>query len=203
VIVIASFVGGGALGFAAAGLAGAFAGSLGAALVCALFYGMSRMKQTGRLEHAPPPALDGLDPQQRMTVMTAMMGGGQSESFKSELLAKLEEAAATAQDDPEDALAAVELLQDQHPRNPAVHAELARRHFALGNEAEALVSLADALGCALDGGMNPMAARLFSEFTEHRDALPLNRRHYPQLARVLRSRGESEGANWCDARAQR
>ena len=82
-----------------------------------------------------------------------------------------------------------------------MHAELARRKFALGRDAEALDSLGEALGCALDGGMNPMAARLFAEFAEHREALSLKERHYPQLARVLRSSGETDGADWCEARA--
>jgi hypothetical protein len=198
-VVLAVFIGAAVVGLAAGGLIGAFVGALAGALASVTVLGLRRIRETDRsLDAATAPKLDGLDRRQVMTVMTAVMGA--SDAFRSELLDALEEARETASSDPARALEIVRALREDHPRSPAVHAELARLHLAASDEALAIEHATRAIGLALDGGMNPTAARLFEEFAPLRDRFALSSGQYGQLARVLRAGEADEAADWCDGR---
>ena len=195
--VVGMFTLGGVLGYAGGGFAGSFLGAIGAAGTVVLVM-WARRGQQGLREGASLD-LNGLDPRQALGLMSAMHAGGGG--FASPLLQELEEATQQTANDAAGALSRLRTLEAAHPRTPAVQAQLARCLLALDDNAAAHKSMARALALALDGGMNPSAAKLFAEFENYKAELALAPRHLAQLARVLRSVGDSDAADWCDEQA--
>lgn len=95
------------------------------------------------------------------------------------------------------AIAELESLRSQHPRNPAVVAELARVLRKGGRQDEAIQAAATAIRLALTGGAGPIAHDVFRAFAQDAAALNLEPATYEQLARILSARREFDGAAWC------
>ncbi len=205
VFVILGFTLGAGLGYVLGGIAGAFAGALGAATLSVVIYGYQRIKAGARsISSEQGPSIDGLSPSQALGLMSAVVareGQAPGGVFKSELLTTLEEIRAKAPEAPSWALEQTNGLLKKHPRSPAVHAELARQRFASGNTESGSESVHRAIGLALDGGANPLAASLFKEFRDHLDRGRFEDRHRTALARVLRAHGNAAGGDWCDGAA--
>lgn len=194
------FVVSGALGYLWSGLGGAFFVALGLTTTVAVVGLARKLKAQDRTRLVEAaPNLSGLPPGQALSVMGAMTGTDSSLSFKSELLAKLEEIDGSLEDDPETALRTLEPFLEKHPRSPAVQLRRARALIAHGDTDAAATAVSTTIGYALDGGMNPMAAAVFIEFPDLRNTLNLQDRHQRQLARALEQRGHTEEAASLDA----
>jgi hypothetical protein len=188
---------GGPVGAVAGGAIGAFGG-----VVAGSWRGVQRarsMLDVPRVDVRPLP------PQQALAVMSAIAGsqsvlGGAT--FRSALLARLEEIREMAPRDPREALLLASELSDDYPRSPAARGELARRLFAVGDCGAGIIAASEAIALALDGGMNPAAAALFDELGEHRETIVLRAAHLERLARVLENRDDRTGAAWCRARLE-
>jgi len=190
----------GGLGYLWSGVGGAFFAGLGVTTTAAVVWFVRKMRAQDRtrlVESAPN--LTGLAPAQALSVMGAMSGGEGALSFKSELLTKLEVIDETLSDEPEAALKSLDPLVKSHPRSPAVHLRRARALLGAGDEATSGHAVTTALRCALDGGMNPMAATIFAEFESHRDTLDLEDRHLRILGKALAQHGHPDAAAWCEA----
>lgn len=191
VMAVCSFLGGTAVGLSTGGLMGGLIGAVLGALVPATAISLRQLSRGNRALQAENPIVHGLPPDQALTVLSAAASrgrdGGGMISFRSQVLIELEQAALLGRTDPAEALQRVRTLAQAHPRSPAVHAELARRHLALHQPVEARASVSHALALALDGGMNPMAAKLVSEFGSLREDLKLSATHAARLAKVLQA----------------
>lgn len=205
VFVILGFTLGAGLGYVLGGIAGAFAGALGAATLSVVAYGYQRIQAGARsISSEKGPSIDGLSPSQALGLMSAVVareGQAAGGAFKSELLTTLEEIRTKAPEAPSWALEQTVSLLEKHPRSPAVHAELARQRLASGDLSSARDSVHQAIGLALDGGANPLAASLFTEFRDHLERDRFDERHRVALARVLRVHGDTAGGDWCDGTA--
>lgn len=194
--VVAGFVVGAVGGFSAAGLFGAFMGALGGAGITAAVVVVRRLgRQTRRLEEPPAVDLRGLPPSAALSIMSAT--GGDGARFASELLTRLQNIEDRATDDAGAALRDLDALQQQHPRSPALWASRARIFHRLGRLEEAALAASRAITWGLDKGMNPMAARTFTEQGEMRGQLQLDGVHWERLARALDAQGRIEDATWC------
>jgi hypothetical protein len=201
-MLVLAFVGLSALGWISAGPLGALFGGGFAAVAGVIGVSWGRLRRAQRMldDHALPD-MTPLPPQQALAMMTAMSGAEDGlVSYRSELLARLEEIRALAARDPRQALVLAEELSEDHPRNPAARAVVARTRLALGDHEAGMSAGNEAIVLALDGGMNPAAAALFEELSEHRDDLELEPRHFELLARILENRQDVGGAAWCRTR---
>jgi hypothetical protein len=99
--------------------------------------------------------------------------------------------------DPAAAAAELEAMRAQHPRNPALAAELARAWQKLGRGAEARTLAAEAIKLALSGGAAPIAHDVFMAFASEASELNLDPATYDQIGKILMARKEIEGAAWC------
>ena len=198
--VVLAFVGSALVGFIAAGPLGAFLGAALAAFGGIMGVSRTRMLGTRRMLDEPRVDLRPLPPQQALAVLSTLASPQGRATFRSALLARLDEIRAVAPRDPHEALILARELSADHPRNPAARAELSRRLLAVGERRASLQVGSEALALALDGGMNPAAAALFDELAEHRDALVLAPHHLERLARVLEHHADPAGSAWCRAR---
>lgn len=201
--LVLAFVTGTAVGWAWGGPLGAFVGAAAGATAGIVAASWRRLQRVRRTLGGPGvPDVGALPPQRALAVMAAVSGGEAAPgmaTFRSELLARLEEIRDQAGSNGQLALALARELSTEHPRNPAARAEVARLHLALGDTKAGVAAGAEAIALALDGGMNPTAAKLFEELEAHRDALRLTPRHRELLARVLDHRQDISGAAWCRA----
>lgn len=99
--------------------------------------------------------------------------------------------------DPAGALADIEALRAQHPRNPAIAGEHARLLLRIGRDSEGRQAAAEAIRLALVGGAGPIAFDVFMAFAAHAPLLGLDAGAHEQLARILQQRQEFDGAVWC------
>ena len=191
----------GGLGYLWGGIGGAFFAALGVTTTVAIGGFLLKIRAEDRTRNVESaPNLTGLAPGQALSVMGAMTGGESALSFKSELLTKLEEIDETLEEQPTAALEALEPFAVEHPRSPAVHLRRARALRASGDADAAAAAVTTAVGFALDGGMNPMAAAIFVEFEAMKDDLELEDRHVRILGKALAQRGHGAQAQWCESR---
>jgi len=180
-------------------LGGALVGvGLGLALGAAATVGAiaNRLGRVATALDGPGPDLSELQPKQALATLSALAGGGQ---FDSPQMRGLEVVAEKAKDDPSAALGEARRLLVKYPRSPLVTAEVSRRYRAMNDETRACTAAADAIALALDGGMNPMAAKLLAEFKSDRDKFKLSAEHRARLAGAARAAGDDSGAAWCKA----
>ncbi|MGH1346286.1 MAG: hypothetical protein ACRBN8_32265 [Nannocystales bacterium] len=191
----------GGLGYLWGGIGGGFFAALGITTTVAIGGFVLKIRSEDRTRNVgPAPNLSGLAPGQALSVMGAMTGGEGALSFKSELLTKLEKIDETLEDNPAAALEALEPFASEHPRSPAVHLRRARALRAHGDTDTAANAVTTAVGFALDGGMNPMAATIFVEFEAMKEQLDLEARHLRTLGKALAQRGHTAQAQWCESR---
>ena len=156
----------------------------------------SRLGRVGTALDGPSPDLSQLQPKQVLATLSAMAGGGQFDSPQMRALEVVEEKAKT---DPTAALGEARRVLVKYPRSPLVAAEVSRRYRAVNDETRASSAAADAIALALDGGMNPMAAKLLAEFKDDREQFKLSAEHRARLAGAARAAGDESGAAWCMA----
>lgn len=195
VLVIATFIAAGWSGYVLGGLVTGFLSAVGVTSAFAAGWILFRARQADRTRVAAVPDVRNLPPTQALSVMGALVDGG---AFRSELLTELQAIDERIEEDPRAAHEALEALAEKHPRSPAVRARIARTHLALDDAAAAAASVSHAIASALDGGMNPMAARLFVEFEALRDDVELSERHRTALTKTLRAHGHLEAAIACE-----
>lgn len=144
------------------------------------------------------PSTEGLDPQQRLAILSASAG---SAGFASGLLKELGEVRELAREDPARALARTEDLLASHPGSPAVLAELAVRLDGVGREQDAHRRAGEAIARALAQGAGPVAVRVFVQFSGSRERLALDPSQWDPLARILEANGEAAHSQWCREQA--
>jgi len=176
------------------GLTGFVIGGLVGVMITALV-GYSRAQAA--LREPPAPVIDTLPPSKALALLSAAAGAGRDGPGGSEVLAELDEIRSQAAANPGAALLRADALRKRHPRSPAVTAELARLHGSAGRDDKANELAGESVRLALDGGMNPVAASLFEEFSASREHLGLDARLLERLALALDARGSDELATWC------
>jgi tetratricopeptide (TPR) repeat protein len=204
-LLVLAFVGPMALGWLWAGPVGALLGAGVGAFAGIVAASWGRIRRAQRmLEHRSIQSDRVLPPRQALAVMSGLSGSeGGLVSYRSELLARLEEIAALAASNPALALELARELTEDHPRSPAARAAVARALLASGDHEEGMAQASRAIALALDGGMNPAAATMFEEVADHRDALSLAPHHLERLARILENRQDASGTAWCRIRLER
>lgn len=196
-LVVGAAVIGAATGWVTSGPFAAVAIGTGAAVAVGVVVAARRMRQVGKALDGPTPDVSQLPAKQALAALSAATGG--SASFDSPQMRALDGVAATAEHDPEAALREAERARDQFPRSPLVTAEVARRCTALERHDAAASNASDAIRLALDGGMNPMAAKLLAEFETYRDDFSLTTAHRERLAGAALAAGDVDAAAWCRA----
>ena len=198
--LVLTFALGALSGFAFGGLPGGLFGAmLGASSGIVIVYKLS--KQQGRsLDTVELPA--DMAPAHALRLVSAVVSRPHEPvvDFGSRFLGELEEATRYADRSPEAALVAVQKICDRNPTSPAVWAELAHRHRAVGDDEAAMASLSKALSFAVMGGMNGLALRLFRQWRDAIDAVDLDAAAFARLARVLQANDEPEAADWARGR---
>jgi len=169
--------------------------AIASATLTTIIVGARRMGDVGKALDGSGPDVSALPARQALAALSAATGG--AGSFDSPQMRALEQVAKKAESDPTGALTDVERLKDEFPRSPLVTAELARRCQAVGQEDAARRAASEAIVLALDGGMNPMAARLLAEFKDYRDGLALDDGQRQRLAGAAEASGDDSGAAWC------
>lgn len=158
---------------------------------------MRALRRNRALLHEPDvPQLGELAPSQAMAVLSALKG----RPLQSDALARIEELEKIAEHAPERALVRAHELLAEQPRNVPVLFMCARLQFEL-DHADAPATWSRALGLALDGGLNVLAAREFDRHAGKRERLELDRAHLLALGRALAARNLDDEAAWCRARA--
>ncbi len=193
--LLAAVVVGAGAGWALSGPLAAIGLAVVTATLTTIVIGARRMRGVGRALDGPSPDLSALPAKQALAALSAATGG--AGSFDSPQMRALDAVAEKVEGDPEGALAEADKVREQFPRSPLVTAELARRHDALGHHDDAGRWAAEAIRLALDGGMNPMAAKLLAEFRVHRSALRLDSARRARLAGASQTAGDESGARWC------
>ena len=211
VVVVACLVAGSTLGWFTSGPMGGLFGVLVGAAIGALFFTIIRIQaSSARFDEKPAPDVRDLPPDQAMQVLAAMMEAGAGESrigpvIQGGVLGEIGKARQRAkQGDLEGALAKLRALAEEHPRSPAVPAEMVR--LLEGHEdrqEERLRAATKGISLAIKGGMNRLAARIHNELEEsQRDNLPLESGTWKQLAKVLDVHHEPDAAESCRMRAE-
>lgn len=156
------------------------------------------LRRSRALLHEPEvPQLGELAPSQAMAMLSALKG----RPLQSDALAKIEELEQIAKHAPERALARANELLAEQPRSVPLLSLCARLQFELDHP-DAATTWSRALGLALDGGLNVLAAREFDRHAGKRERLELDRAHLLALGRALAARGLDDDAAWCRARAE-
>jgi len=176
------------------GLTGFVVGGLLGIMVTAVV-GYSRAQAS--LREPPAAALETLPPDKALAVLSAAAGADRDGPGGSEVLSELDKIRSQAATNPGAALLRAEALRKKYPRSPAVAAQLARLHGSAGREDKAHGLAGESIRLALDGGMNPVAASLFEEFSPSREHLGLDAHLLERLALALDARGSDELATWC------
>lgn len=151
-----------------------------------------------RLRERPAPDVRELPPDQALRVLGAMLaatGSGAKPALDAGLLGELARVRKLLDaDDPEGALASLELLATKHPRSPALAAERARVLRRLERVPESLLATRRAIELALHGGMNRLALQVFDELGELEPALELDAASWQRLALVLAASDRADAA---------
>jgi hypothetical protein len=194
---------GGAVGWGAGDVVGGTVGALLATCVLGVGLAIARVKTTATALDGPAPDLRGLDPKQALAVLGSVARGASTHALdlESPQGQAVERARQAAQRDPAAGLSVARTIADEFPRSGLVRGELARQLFAHAHP-EAPGVAGEAIALALDGGSNPLAARLLVEFFEHRDALSLPDTSLPRLAGAAEAAGHADAARWCRDRRQ-
>ena len=175
---------------------------IGAITGLGLYVVMRARSLEGPLGEREAPDVLGLPPERALTVLGALMNKG--DALSSPLLSALAEVRTRAESDLEGAIERALTLASQHPRSPAVQAELARLHARRGDEKACAGATARAIELSLRGGMNGLAARTFEDLSpEWRDGLELSRDDLQALERALAARGCEQERAWVAARTRR
>ncbi len=200
--LVAAFGIGGTVGYAAGSIVTATIGGLVSVCVVGVGIAIARARATATALDGPAPDLRGLEPKQALAVLGSVAQGNAAHSLdlESPQGEAVEEIQATT--DPVQALALAYRHVDKFPRSGLVRAELARQLLIKGDEEAARAAMAEAIAQALDGGSNPLAARLFVEFFEHRDALDLPPLSLRRLAGAVEAAGHPDAATWCRTQSE-
>ncbi|NVB40616.1 hypothetical protein G6O69_22440 [Pseudenhygromyxa sp. WMMC2535] len=202
VLVLLSLAGGALWGWRLSGPMGGLLGVLLGAAVGALVFTLMRATVTAQqLAERDAPDVRELPPDQAIQVLSAFMSAGASSgdslvsmtAFAGGLLGEVGKARSLAKKgDPEGAIAMLDGLAKDNPRSPAIPAELARI-YRKQDELDASRSAATrAIQLALTGGMNRLAAKVFSELEdEDRDELGLSSEEWLTLGKVLDNAGDT------------
>ncbi|PRP93175.1 hypothetical protein ENSA5_44420 [Enhygromyxa salina] len=210
-LVVISLGGGSLLGWSYAGPLGGLLGVLIGAAIGALAFTIIRVRASAeRLADPPAPDVRELPPDQAMQVLSALMTASASGSYtKLELSGGLLGEIAKARSrfkggDLDGALAKLRALAEEHPRSPAVPAEIARILAGEeGHESERRKAAASAISLALHGGMNRLAGKIYREVDElEREHLTLEAKDWERLAQVFTARDDEETAAACRRRAE-
>ncbi|MEM6989794.1 MAG: hypothetical protein AAF721_04840 [Myxococcota bacterium] len=191
--LVASVAIGAGAGWLLSGPLAAIALGVVCATITTVVIGARRMRGVGRALDGPAPDLSQLPAKQALAALSAATGG--AGTFDSPAMRALEGVA--DKEDPNTALAEAIRVRNEFPRSPLVAAELSRRHAAVGNDDDAGRCASEAIALALDGGMNPMAAKLFKEFRDRREALTLSDAQRRRLAGAAETADDDSGAAWC------
>jgi hypothetical protein len=179
------------VGYVLAGPWGALLGAITGTTGVLVFHHRSRVARRPRLLDLQ--SMGSLAPDRALDLWAAGRASSQPPqalpAFKSDIVARIESALAETAQRPDAALERIEALRDDHPRSAAVWAELVRRHLAVGDSESAWQALDRALVLALDGGMNPLAARLAAEFPERQAHLDLDDAYRVRLDRAIAASG--------------
>ena len=187
------------------GVLGGLFGALSGVVLGVVGYVAVRAAKVHREAIGPkaPTGLQGLPPEQAISVLSAMVGNeGGSPALSSPVLEALAKIKDKAETDLEAAVVATEELREEYPRAPAVPAQLADLHRRRGQMESALKAASTAINQAVEGGMNVVAGRVYEDFKAQRDGLELSTASYERLAGVLGHRGDEDGARWARERSQ-
>lgn len=200
---------GGLAGFRWGGTLPALLGLLSGVALGVLAHAIARVViGSRRLRERRAPDVRALPPDQALQVLGAMLAATGSSGAAKPLLdgGVLGELARVRKqldaDDPEGALASLELLATTHPRSPALAAERARVLRRLGRVPDSLAASRRAIELALHGGMNRLAVQVHGELGELEPQLELAAASWARLARVLAASGSADAAARAHARAQ-
>lgn len=201
---------GGLAGFRWGGTLPALLGLLSGVALGVLAHAIARVViGSRRLREQRAPDVRALPPDQALQVLGAMLAAtGSSNGAAKPLLdgGVLGELARIRKqldaDDPEGALASLELLATTHPRSPALAAERARVLRRLGRIPDSLAASRRAIELALHGGMNRLAVQVLGELGELEPQLELAATSWARLAQVLAASGNADAAARAEARTQ-
>lgn len=201
--LVVGFGAGAAIGWWGASLVGAAIGAIAGTVVATIAVAGARARKTGHALDGPVPDVRDLPPEQARALLGVAMSAGALPPLESEQERAVAEVRALADRDPAQAITLCETLADRFPRSAIVHAELARRRLALPDRPRAEESASLAIGFALDGGSNRLAARLYLELADLHDDLSLPEEKWQRLAGALEALGDEEAAKSCRAAAAR
>ncbi|GEM_PF-5025175 len=195
---------GGLIGFVSSGyLGGLFGLLLGSAAALIFQVVMSARMIDGGLELRRITMFSELDPQLALTLFSGSTIEPQNPSpFESVVLHELAKLRDIENHSLSKALSELEMLATQYPHSAMIPAKMANLHHRAHDESAALHCISTAIELAIRGGMNPFAAKIFSEMGTSRDRhveLTISDRGWTGLARALDANGNSEGARWCRA----
>jgi hypothetical protein len=201
ILIVCMLVGTG-LGVASWGMLGGLLGVLAGSSLGLMAYVVLRARSNrGGLSDGKAPDVRGLPPEQALNVLSAMVGKeGGGMAFGSAILNGVAEIREQAESDLHGAIAALEALGKEHPRSPAIPAELAKLHARAEDQASSLACSSEAITLGIRGGMNAMAARAFEdlgEISEAHEHLDLDQATRDRLGKALAARGNAAGAAWC------
>jgi len=216
-IVILCLAAGGFLGWRYTGPLGGLLGVLAGTAVGALSFTIIRARATAqRFDEPPAPDVRELPPDQAVQVLSAMMGASATAAaaesgvrlqaqVQGGLLGELSKARTRAQSgDLDGALAKLRSLAEDHPRSPAIPAEMV--HILADHEDrtdERLAAASTALRMAVSGGLNRLAKRVHDDLDEdERDKLELDAPTWERLATILAANGAEDDAAASSIRAQ-
>lgn len=194
-VVAAAWIGGTAVGWLLGGGVAAVLLGVATPAAVAIVLGARRARRFGAALDAPVPDVSALPGRQALAALAAATRD--AANFDSPQLRALEKLDDDSGGDPHRALALAEELMAEHRRSPLVTAEVARRHAAVGNTVQAQRHAGLSITLALDGGMNPMAAKLLAEFRAHRESFELSAAHRRRLAGAATANDDDSGAAWC------
>lgn len=199
--LLGAFIVGGGIGFAVGGVVPATIGAIVGACTVGIGVALARIRATATALDSPVPDLRGLEPKQALAVLGSVASGAAAHSLdlQSPQGQAVEEIEGTA--DPVQALALARRHVEKFPRSGLVRAELARQLLVKGDETAAREAMGESIALALDGGSNPLAARLLVEFFAHRDAFALPAASLRRLAGAAETAGHDDAASWCRGRA--
>jgi hypothetical protein len=199
-----AFFVGSAIGGAAGGVVIGTVSGIVAAFAVGIGLVVRGAKRTATALDGPAPDIRGLEPKQALAVLGSVASGAGANmlDLESPQGRAVEEIRELAERAPPEALTLAHEQARRFPRSGLVRSELARQLLASGDDAVAAQTAGEAIQLALDGGSNPLAARLLVEFFAHRDALGLQPASLRRLAGAAEAGGHHEAAAWCRGGAE-
>jgi hypothetical protein len=193
----------GLVGFQVRGTLGALFGGLVATCISLGGTAVIRAVRRGDFKEERPMDLSGLDGRQSLAMLNQRVSSADGPSLRSEVLDGIAAFETMAEDDFPSARAHAESLMQAYPRAPAIPAALAR--LFLDRDQDRAASLTTrSIRLALDGGMNRVAADVFTRWPiDRREDLDLPKGAWSRLARALRARDHDEAASWAETQARR